>query len=90
MEEDTVIEQTMSPGRVRRVRLGHGGVHEHHPFWHELLLRGIGVVEDWWVRRRWKREIRRRQQRYTKMREATKRRLRAPAFVCRLPSDSLR
>jgi hypothetical protein len=89
-ETDTVIDETVSGGRVRRFRLGHGKAHEYAPFWHDLMLRCIGVLDDWRESRRWKREIRRRQERHAKMREVMERRLRGPAFVCRLPSDSLR
>ncbi len=88
--EDTVIEETMSPGRVRRVRQGHRGVHEYNPFWRDLLLRCLGVLDGWRERRRWKRERRCRRERHAKMLEAMERRLRGPAFVCRLPSESLR
>lgn len=89
-EEDAVIEESLSTGRVRRVRLGHGKIHEYDPCWHDLLLRCIDLVDDWRDRRVERQVIRRRKARHMKMHLEMERRLRTPAFICHLPSHLLR
>lgn len=87
-EEDTVVEETMSTGRVRRVRPGHGVAHEYNPFWHDLMLRCIGVLDGWRERRQAQQEFRRRKARHAKhLREAerTRRWLEAQADPTTMP-----